>query len=245
MTLQVQYLFNASTLLSDTGPNSYADVTAFGAGGITARPSLLFGVGYYGNGNSNRFESPVGVAPNVGTGDWTLRCRAVGLNWNDLGAIQRGILTLSVGNSDTDRIVFRTSNTSDNFVLTIHNGVTGVSVDSGEAAVNGTTKYFSATRQGAQVHFHIDGTYVGSGTIGADTAFDFSPCFLSGCSNNHVTSGLNGWIAEVEFWSEALYTTTDYTPPTTNTYAEPTSEAALPRAWGFELDNHTFYPLRS
>ena len=154
MTLQVQYLLNGETLLSDTGPNGYADVTAFGSGGVVARGNLPFGAGYYGNENNNRFESPSGVAPNMGTGDWTLRCRAVGLDWDGLSAVQNGILALSVGNSGAaPRVVFRTANVDDDFVLTVHNGTTGVSVDSGQAAVNGTAKYFSATRQGAQVHF--------------------------------------------------------------------------------------------
>lgn len=242
------YLLDARTQFSDSGPNSFADAVPLGSGAIVPDSGFPLFFAYDGDGGGDRLTLPTGIAGDQSTNTWTFQARVRGYDWDALSPIEKGIVIFSRGlDTGSASIVFTTSNTNDNFRLKVAPD-TGNSqnVDSTVQAVDGAIHFFSATRVGALVLFHIDGTYIGSTNIGAFATFDFSDKEVTAFTNFFSTSGLDGRVSEIFFvGGQALYGEEDYTPPTAASYTAVTSETALTRSWGFELDGHSFYTVRA
>ena len=249
--LRFQYLLDADSQYADSGPNGFNDAAAQGNGFLQYPANMPLGAGYSNDDGSggNHVRMPTGIAGNPGTGDWTFQCRARGFDWDaGLGSISVGVIALSVGNTtDDSRIAIITSTLNDDFIAFGANNSdpsASFNIDSNEAAVNNTVKFFSITRSGTNVYFHINGVFRGSASIAADAVYDFSTAYVTGLSNFFATLPTHGLIGEVAFYSRALYNENDYTPPPASFYSEPTSESALLRAWAFDFDGHSFYPMR-
>lgn len=213
--MAVRFLYPLESDFLDATGNFGA---AVGASSIVSDGQFPVGSGYDNpNGfDSNRLNIPSGIMENQGTGPWTLEFWARGFDWDGLSSIQNGIFATRSGVL-SNRILIRTSSTSDNFALTIVDSASnGQGVDTSFAAVNAATHFFSLTRSGDKVYYHIGGVLRATITLtaGASAEFNFGSNSNRFLSSQDVSSALDGRVSEIRFSDEALYDGTNYTEPT-------------------------------
>lgn len=166
--------------------------------------------------DANRLNLPSGALENPGTADWTIEFWARGFDWDGLSSVQNGIFATRSGSS-TNRILVRTSNVNDNFAITvIDNAGNNQAADTSFAAVNSAAHFFSVTRSGANIYYHIGGVLRSTISLaaGASAVFNFSSNSNLFLSDQDVTSALDGRVGDIRYSNEALYDSTNYPEPT-------------------------------
>ena len=214
--LLVQYLLNGS--FADTSPDDSGAMFAQGNGRFDTAPGSTYGIAYTTYASGDQCRSPAGIIGDLGNTNWTFRWRARGGDWDaPLSSISKGVIALSEGNTtNNSRLGVFTSTSNDNFVAAGGNANDSNAdfvINTSVAAVNSQTTYFSLTRNGDKIYFHIQGELAGQDTITADATYDFSLAYISGLSLIFATSATDGWIADIEFFGRALYDDNNYTPP--------------------------------
>lgn len=205
MTSPTRFLYPVASDFLDDGPLGFS--AASGTGSFVSEGSFPRGAGYDNpdGSNSNRLDLPHGILGNVGNGTWTLEFWCRGFDWDALSVIQNGIFTTR-GTGSTNRIIIRTSASGDNFALSLIDSANqGSGGDTSLAAVNGATWFFSLTRNGEKVYFHIGGELRLESTINASDAFDFSDNSNQFLSNLDVTGPTQGRVSDIRFSNAALY----------------------------------------
>lgn len=274
------YPFSSSTQYADV-TGGLADATSVSGGVIAANANMPLGSGFFtfavSTSTPDRYVAlPSAALVNAGTGNWTFEFRLDSDDWVPPAFTNYEILNLTrsaagagswsipyisiqlLGQSNGTmgfRIQLRGSGASEQIIDTRqeHQGSnTGTFFSIYEISTETGTRYFSLTRNGNNIYFHIDGALIA--TVDATGAtFDFSggasPVFqmLGGASiGASGERSFAGTLGEVRWTASALYSSASYTPPDPSApdAASSASEEFRLRAWGFELDGHEFYVLR-
>lgn len=274
------YPLSESTQYADV-TGGLADATSVNGGTIAAESDMPLGSGFFtfaaSTAGTNRYLAlPSTALVNAGSADWTFEFRLNGDDWITPAFTNYGILNLTRsaagpgswtvpyismellgqsggirgfyirlrGAGGTEQVIDTRSNFQGQNTGTFYS-VYDISTETG-------TRYFSFTRNGNNLYFHIDGTLIATLDVTGVT-FDFSgggsPHFEMMGGTSIDASGprsFAGTLGEVRWTASALYSSADYTPPDPSSPSSDSSgsEEFRLRAWGFELDGHSFYILR-
>lgn len=193
---------DGSTTFTDQKGHAF---TRTGLAQIDTAQSMFGGSSLLLDGTDDFLTSPDSGDWAFGSGDFTIDCwvrfngdpGAAGMTfvsqWDATGNDRGWIFGL---NNNTLRFVYSTDGIGNTILSTAWDPVTA------------TWYYVSVVRRGPTVYFFVNGTLLGTGTIGTASIFDSATTLQIGTQSNGADFDMNGWMDDVRITRAARYTTT-------------------------------------
>ena len=220
-TIEFYYPLSTATQYMDVGPNSLPDATPNGTGTVTVDGTMPLGGGYQttetSNVGVNHLDLPTEAYLSEGTSDWTFEFRVSSSDWLAPAFTERQLLRLQQTAAGGPAIIH---------MRTFASGVIEASIDADTGATTVITSgtlittdvdvfYFSFTRNGNTLYWHVDGAEIGTKDVtglsftfsGGATAprFEFFP--------NNEDQNFPGTVGEIKWSNTAKYGAGSYTVP--------------------------------
>lgn len=222
------YPLTTALQYADIGPLTLADATPSGAGTITVNGSMPLGSGYFGSSTvsgAHELNLPSTANFDMGLGDFTFEFRVHSTDWIPPAFTERMLFSVRrAGSSTTPTFPYmdiRTQGTT--FDVNVR-GTTGSQtqfLNVGSLSAEDAVHYFSFTRSGNSLYVHIDGVLVGTKDV---TGISFNFNAGSGTTAFEIFAGGEdqgqpGTAGELKWTNAAVYTASNYTPPSATTIA--------------------------
>lgn len=219
--IEFHYPLSTATQYLDIGPNLLADATPNGVGSIVTDVDMPLGSAYsnpsFNPLDSNQLTLPSAARLNEGTSDWTFEFRVTSNDWLAPAFTERQLLKLQPSSGATAARIW-VATLSTGVFRTIFKANTQAQVLTHSGVLMTTdedTFYFSFTRNGNSLYWHVDGVLVATKDV-TGLSFNFSGAdvnalfeFLGGGEEERLPAK----VGEIKWSNIAKYTASSYTVP--------------------------------